>query len=101
MLSEALILKGLSRREAEVATLVISGLTNKEVASELFVTEKTVKFHLTNIFKKMHVKSRAQLIVWSMPHMDFNDKMAATKPPEIKNMDSGNIPVGINKIGNA
>jgi gentisate 1,2-dioxygenase len=40
----------------------------------LFVTEKTVKFHLTNIYKKMNVKSRAQLIVWCLPHLGFVEK---------------------------
>src|SRR3954462_6480159 len=71
MLRDVLIQKGLSNREAEVAELVSKGLSNKEVASQLFVTEKTVKFHLTNIYKKMAVKSRAQLIVWCVPHVDF------------------------------
>lgn len=71
MLRDVLIQKGLSNREAEVAELVTKGLSNKEVASQLFVTEKTVKFHLTNIYKKMNVKSRAQLIVWCLPHLGF------------------------------
>jgi DNA-binding CsgD family transcriptional regulator len=72
MLKDVLTQKGLSHREAEVAELVTKGLSNKEVASQLFVTEKTVKFHLTNIYKKMSVKSRAQLIVWCLPHgVDF------------------------------
>src|SRR3954466_9895557 len=72
MLRDVLMQKGLSNREAEVAELVSKGLSNKEVASQLFVTEKTVKFHLTNIYKKMSVKSRAQLIVWCVPHgVDF------------------------------
>jgi DNA-binding CsgD family transcriptional regulator len=71
MLKDVLTQKGLSHREAEVAELVSKGLSNKEVASQLFVTEKTVKFHLTNIYKKMAVKSRAQLIVWCVPHVDF------------------------------
>lgn len=71
MLRDVLIQKGLSNREAEVAELVSKGLSNKEVANQLFVTEKTVKFHLTNIYKKMNVKSRAQLIVWCLPHMGF------------------------------
>jgi DNA-binding NarL/FixJ family response regulator len=52
MLKDVLTQKGLSHREAEVAELVTKGLSNKEVASQLFVTEKTVKFHLTNIYKK-------------------------------------------------
>ncbi len=73
MLRDVLIQKGLSNREAEVAELVTKGLSNKEVASQLFVTEKTVKFHLTNIYKKMSVKSRAQLIVWCMPHHSFRE----------------------------
>ena len=51
MLRDVLIQKGLSNREAEVAELVSKGLSNKEVANQLFVTEKTVKFHLTNIYK--------------------------------------------------
>lgn len=71
MLRDVLIQKGLSNRESEVAELVTKGLSNKEVANQLFVTEKTVKFHLTNIYKKMSVKSRAQLIVWCLPHMGF------------------------------
>lgn len=72
MLRDVLInQKGLSNREAEVAELVTKGLSNKEVANQLFVTEKTVKFHLTNIYKKMNLKSRAQLIVWCMPHFTF------------------------------
>ncbi len=73
MLRDVLIQNGLSNRESEVAELVTKGLSNKEVANQLFVTEKTVKFHLTNIYKKMNVKSRAQLIVWCLPHMGFVD----------------------------
>lgn len=77
MLRDVLIQKGLSNREAEVAELVSKGLSNKEVANQLFVTEKTVKFHLTNIYKKMSVKSRAQLIVWCLPHLGFVDNEPA------------------------
>ncbi len=77
MLRDVLInQKGLSNREAEVAELVTKGLSNKEVANQLFVTEKTVKFHLTNIYKKMNLKSRAQLIVWCMPHFSFAETPA-------------------------
>lgn len=84
MLKDALSQKGLSNRESEVAELVSKGLSNKEVASQLFVTEKTVKFHLTNIYKKMGVKSRAQLIVWCLPHLEFvnGDQQAAQQQPQ-------------------
>lgn len=83
MLRDVLIQKGLSNRESEVAELVSKGLSNKEVANQLFVTEKTVKFHLTNIYKKMNVKSRAQLIVWCLPHLGFVEseaRMEAAQP---------------------
>src|SRR5271156_5969374 len=76
MLRDVLIQKGLSNRESEVAELVTKGMSNKEVANQLFVTEKTVKFHLTNIYKKMNVKSRAQLIVWCLPHLGFVESEA-------------------------
>jgi DNA-binding CsgD family transcriptional regulator len=81
MLRDVLIQKGLSNREAEVAELVSKGLSNKEVANQLFVTEKTVKFHLTNIYKKMNVKSRAQLIVWCLPHLGFVENEARNEQP--------------------
>ncbi len=81
MLRDVLIQKGLSNREAEVAELVSKGLSNKEVANQLFVTEKTVKFHLTNIYKKMSVKSRAQLIVWCLPHLGFVESETRNEIP--------------------
>jgi LuxR family transcriptional regulator, positive regulator of biofilm formation len=91
MLRDVLIQKGLSNREAEVAELVTKGLSNKEVANQLFVTEKTVKFHLTNIYKKMNVKSRAQLIVWCLPHLGFvekDEKPIAEQNPNAINVGS-------------
>lgn len=84
MLRDVLIQKGLSNREAEVAELVSKGLSNKEVANQLFVTEKTVKFHLTNIYKKMNVKSRAQLIVWCLPHLGFVESEARVEASAVQ-----------------
>lgn len=71
MLRDVLLQAGLSNREAEVAELVTKGLSNAETANQLFVTEKTIKFHLVNIHKKLGTKSRAQLIVWCLPHIGF------------------------------
>lgn len=93
MLRDVLIQKGLSNREAEVAELVSKGLSNKEVANQLFVTEKTVKFHLTNIYKKMNVKSRAQLIVWCLPHLGFVE--AEIRPEnQVQNQQPANAYTG-------
>lgn len=52
----------LSRAECLVVRQLLKGITNKEIADELFVTEKTVKYHLTSIFRKTATKSRLQLI---------------------------------------
>jgi ATP/maltotriose-dependent transcriptional regulator MalT len=51
----------LSRREREVATLVASGKRNRDVATALFVSEKTVESHLARIYDKLGVRSRAAL----------------------------------------
>lgn len=51
----------LSNREFEVFLLVCGGIRNKEVADKLCVTEKTVKFHLTNVYKKLNCKSRNEM----------------------------------------
>jgi len=53
----------LSKREREVASLVALGMSNRQISLHLAITEKTVKNHLSNVFKAMEIKSRAQLIV--------------------------------------
>ena len=65
--------KGLSKRESEVVILVVQGLTNKQVADQLCVAEKTVKFHLTNVYKRMNISRRSE-IIWSLPLTEFMDK---------------------------
>jgi len=55
--------RGLSRREIEVVAEVVTGKTNQKCADALFITEKTIKFHLTNIFSKMSLKNRQGLIL--------------------------------------
>jgi DNA-binding CsgD family transcriptional regulator len=54
-------LLGLSRAELAVARLVATGLTNREVASELYVSVKTVEFHLRNCYIKLDITSRRAL----------------------------------------
>jgi DNA-binding CsgD family transcriptional regulator len=101
MLRDVLINKGLSNREAEVAELVSKGLSNKEVANQLFVTEKTVKFHLTNIYKKMSVKSRAQLIVWCLPHLGFVENEVSAAAANPTSMAAGAQVINTIPAGNA
>jgi DNA-binding NarL/FixJ family response regulator len=61
--------KGLIFNELEITVLVTKGLSNAEIANQLFLSEKTIKFKLTNIYNKLNVKSRAQLIVYCLPHL--------------------------------
>lgn len=69
----------LSKSELKVTQEVILGKSNREVAAICFITEKTVKFHLTNIYKKAGVKSRAQLIVKMLVS---SGKIGGGNPPE-------------------
>ena len=48
----------LTRRERQIAMLVGEGMTNREIAAELFVTAKTVEMHLSNVFTKLEVRNR-------------------------------------------
>ncbi len=55
----------LTPREREVAALVASGCTNREIASQLMVAERTVETHLEHIFHKLSLSSRAQVASWA------------------------------------
>lgn len=59
---------GLTEREAEVAKLVAAGLTNRMIADELVISEKTVARHLSNIFTKLDISSRASLTAYTYEH---------------------------------
>ncbi len=53
---------GLSPRQREIVLLVIRGLSNREIAERLFITEQTVKDHLHDIFEKVQVRRRSELV---------------------------------------
>jgi non-specific serine/threonine protein kinase len=58
----------LSRREFEVATLLARGLTNREIARELTITEGTAGVHVVHILNKLGLHSRWQVADWAMQH---------------------------------
>jgi DNA-binding CsgD family transcriptional regulator len=58
----------LSRRESEVLMLVAAGKTNRAIATELFISEKTVARHVSNIFKKLRLSSRAEATGYAFKH---------------------------------
>jgi DNA-binding NarL/FixJ family response regulator len=65
---------GLTRRELDILTTIVAGLSNKEIARRFALSEDTVKHHLTNIFDKVGVNSRLELALFAI-----NNRL--TEPP--------------------
>ena len=59
-------LSDLTTREVEILRWVLAGHTNKAIAAEIFISEKTVEFHLDNIYRKIGVRTRLLAGVWAM-----------------------------------
>ncbi|MCF6461895.1 response regulator [Clostridium sp. Cult1] len=55
----------LTKREYEVLTLIAEGLNNKDIAEKLYISEKTVKNHVSSIFKKIEVNDRIQAAIFA------------------------------------
>jgi ATP/maltotriose-dependent transcriptional regulator MalT len=53
---------GISQRELEVLTLISDGLSNQEIGERLFISESTIKTHVSNLFVKLDVKRRTQAV---------------------------------------
>jgi DNA-binding NarL/FixJ family response regulator len=71
---EAERVASLTEREREIVALIGEGLKNKQIASRLFISETTVRHHLTSIFSKLNVSDRLELIIRA-----YKDGLA--KPP--------------------
>ena len=54
----------LAKREVEVARLIAEGLTNKQIGTRLFISERTVATHVRNIMNKLGFDTRAQIASW-------------------------------------
>jgi len=59
---------GLSQREREVVRLVAAGLSNAEIASKLYLSEATVKSHITRILARLALRDRVQIAVFAYEH---------------------------------
>jgi DNA-binding NarL/FixJ family response regulator len=67
-LDSAVVEKGLTERELGVLQALARGQSNKEIAGSLWLAEQTVKFHLTNIYRKLDVRSRTEAVHWAYRH---------------------------------
>jgi DNA-binding NarL/FixJ family response regulator len=72
-LSETAGFADLTAREVEVMRLVGVGATNREIAQQLFISEGTVKSHLTSIFNRLSLKNRSQLAIYAISVMNSGD----------------------------
>ena len=59
---------GLTEREVAVLQALAQGQSNKEIARTLWLAEQTVKFHLTNIYRKLDVRGRTEAVHWAYHH---------------------------------
>ena len=69
----------LTRRELEILRLVAEGHSNAALAKMLWVTEQTVKFHLSNIYRKLDVSNRTEASRWAQ----LNDLLPAERAASI------------------
>jgi DNA-binding NarL/FixJ family response regulator len=58
-------LSDLTARELEILQLVLAGYTNKAIAVEIYISEKTVEFHLDHIYTKIGVRTRLMAGIWA------------------------------------
>jgi two-component system NarL family response regulator len=59
---------GLTDREVTLVRALARGLSNKQISQELWITEQTVKFHLSNIYRKLDVSNRTGAVRWAHEH---------------------------------
>jgi DNA-binding CsgD family transcriptional regulator len=69
--------KGLTDAESKVADKVAQGLRSKDIAAQLAITEKTVKFHLTKIYKKLDVNRLTLIRQFGTPDVQVNAEQTA------------------------
>jgi len=60
--------EGLTDREQEVLRLIADGMNNREIAEKLFISEKTVKTHVSNLLSKLHLDDRTQAAIYALRH---------------------------------
>lgn len=61
----------LTPREQEILRLIAKGSNNREIADMLFISEKTVRNNITNIFSQLGLRDRTQAAIWMKSHLDF------------------------------
>lgn len=63
-------MESLTKREKEIVKLIIKGLTNKEIAKELFLSVHTIKANIENIYEKTNINNRVLLAISALRYFD-------------------------------
>ena len=61
----------MTHRESEILELIVKGMSTKSIAQNLFLGEETVKSHLSSIYRKLKVKSRAEAVAVALRDVTF------------------------------
>jgi DNA-binding CsgD family transcriptional regulator len=83
--SNALAFPALTKREARVLMLVAAGKTNKEIGHELAISVKTVEFHRASGLKKLHLRSRAEIVRYALRHGWLGPNFEVSRAPPKRN----------------
>ncbi|SHK39962.1 regulatory protein, luxR family [Anaerobranca californiensis DSM 14826] len=59
----------LSKKENEVLNLLLQGLNDQEISNRLFISDKTVRNHISNMLGKLGLKNRTQLVIWTLQYL--------------------------------
>ena len=87
----------LTRRQQEVASLVAQGLTNRDIATQLVISERTAEGHIEQIRRKLSVHSRTQIANWV--RRDGTDSAAVSDSPQVRYARNGGVDIAYHLLG--
>ena len=87
----------LTRRQQEVASLVAQGLTNRDIATRLVISERTAEGHIEQIRRKLSVHSRTQIANWV--RRDGTDSAAVSDSPQVRYARNGGVDIAYHLLG--
>ena len=87
----------LTRREGQLVTLLAQGMKNKEIATELNISEGSVKVYLSRLFQKVEVKDRFELALFALKNLNSKDTMGGSMQPKHRTHNLHSVVVPSNR----
>ena len=88
----------LSRRENDVLNLLVKGMSNKQISLRMGISEKTVEKHITSIYQKIGVHSRAEAIIWAIDQKSDGRDFPHIKSRDIPHSERQEAPLRLHKM---